>query len=938
MRNHALALTLLTAAVLAPSIAQAQQPVYYARTIAGLSSSGDGGQARAARVFYPTRVTTDANGNVYIVEPMGRIRKVAADGTISSFGTRLDGTSSGDGGPAVDAGFTSLFGITVSGDYLYIAQRVPCNIRRVNLTTRIISNFAGNGTCSDGADGTALNTSLNFPAAIAADSQGRIYVAEIARVRRIDPTTGVITNIVGTGTQGFSGDGAPAIQAQINAPLGLAIDSSGVLYISDTLNCRIRRVNLGTIISTVAGSPTCGSSGDGSSAIQAQLSGNGDIALDSTGTQLYIASGTPTIRRLQIDTGIIDRYAGTGVAGNIQENLAPLFADLRSVTGVNVDSAGNILFADYLANRVARTGSDGILRTVAGGPTFAGDGGPAQYGLLSLPVEVMAEAPGKLLISENINRVIRRVTTPGTLSTIAGSGAPGDASGNGGAALSASLSPVALAHDSVGDFYVADALSNTVRRIGTNGAISQVGPTFSVLPTGIAVDPTERYVFVSLGSLHRVIRIALATDQAFVYAGAGAVTAAGSPGFSGDGGLPTDAKLNSPQRLVVDLDGNLLIADSGNHRIRRINANGDKIDTVAGNGTSDFSGDGNVALQASLPSPVGVAVDGSGNILISNASAIFRVEKTTGKINRIAGGTTRANTASLGVPALQARFNGISNVTVDDRGVIFFAEPVNMRVVALTASTFVTPTISGVISPGTFGAGTVLAPGGWMEIYGEKLADTTASWAPGDFLGNVGPVTLANISIKIGGQDAYMQAVSPTQVNAVVPDGVVSGNAVLQITNNRGLHNVIVSEPIVVTVAPRAPYLLAPPAFSRGGKQYVVAILPGGAFGGPPGLIPGVNFRPAHSGDRIVVYGVGFGPTDPFIAAGYISSGLNALPNVRIKVAGIDANVDYAGLASGYVGLYQFNFLVPSTPTGDAKFEITVDGQPLTQNLYLTIQ
>jgi uncharacterized protein (TIGR03437 family) len=557
---------------------------------------------------------------------------------------------------------------------------------------------------------------------------------------------------------------------------------------------------------------------------------------------------------------------------------------------------------------------------------------------MSLPVEVIAETTGKLLVSENINRIIRRVTTPGILSTIAGSGAPGEASGNGGAALSASLSPVALTRDLTGDIYLADALSNTIRRIGTNGAISQVGPVFSSLPGGVAVDPTERYVYVSLTAQHRILRVSLATDTVSVYAGTGAVNAAGSPGFSGDGGLPTDAKLNSPQRIFVDPDGNLYIADSGNHRIRRVNPNGDRIDTVAGSGTSDFSGDGSQALQASLPSPIGLAVDQQGNILVSNSSAIFRVEKSTGRMNRIAGGTVRANTASLGVPALQARFNGISNVTVDDRGVVFFAEPVNGRVVALTPSSYITPTISGVISPGTFGAGTTLTPGGWIEIYGEKLADGTASWSPGDFLGNVGPLTLAGISVKIGGQDAFMQSVSPTQVNVVVPEGVINGNAVLEVTNNRGLHNVIVSEPIVVPVASRAPFLLAPPAFARGGKQYVTAILPGGAFAGPPGLIPGANFRPARSGDRIVVYGVGFGPTDPFISAGYIATGPNALPNLKIKIAGIEANVDYAGLANGYVGLYQFNFQLPSTPSGDAKFEIIVDGQPLKQTLYLPIE
>ncbi len=165
----------------------------------------------------------------------------------------------------------------------------------------------------------------------------------------------------------------------------------------------------------------------------------------------------------------------------------------------------------------------------------------------------------------------------------------------------------------------------------------------------------------------------------------------------------------------------------------------------------------------------------------------------------------------------------------------------------------------------------------------------------GDFIGNVTPITLAGISVKVAGIDAFVQSVSPTQINIIVPDGVPNGNAVIEITNTRGLHNVITAEPIVATVATRAPYLLAPPAFARAGKQYVTAILPGGAFAGPPGLIPGANFRAARSGDRIVVYGVGFGSVTPFMGAGYISSGLNALPNLRIKIGGIETSVDYAG-------------------------------------------
>jgi uncharacterized protein (TIGR03437 family) len=933
MRTPALALIFLTAANIASA-----QPTYYARGVAGSPSIGDGGPAKVARVFQPSRVTTDAAGNVYVAEALGRIRKIAVDGTISTFAPRIDGLASGDSGPASEAGISSIVGLTVSGNFLYIAQRSPCNIRRVNLTTNIISNYAGTGACSAGPDGPALTTALNFPGALAADRQGRLYLTEGSIVRRIDPATGRIEAFAGDGTTGYSGDGGHVSQAQFNSPLGLAVDANNNVYISDTGNCRIRKASgANGVLTTVAGTINCGTNGDGGSAVQAQLAGNGEIALDGSGSILYIASSSQTIRKLDLDAGIIDRYAGSGVAGPVQDNVSRLLADLRVILGVHVDAAGNVLFADYGANRVGKISANSLLTTLAGALTYSGDGGPAQYGFLSMPVEVIPESNGRLLISENINRVLRRVSPPGVLSTVAGTGAPGSASGDGGAAIRASVAPGALSRDASGNIYMADALSNTVRRIDVGGAISRVGPVFNSPLGGVAVDPTERFVYVSLTSLHRIARISLSTNLVNIYAGTGALTDEAVAGFAGDGGDPLQAKLNFPQRIFADVDGSLYIADNGNHRIRRINANGDRIDTVAGNGVGDFSGDGNLATQASLPNPIGVTVDASGNILASNASAIFRVDKVSGRMNRIAGKTVRGN-SSLGVPALQASFNGIANVSVDANGVIYFAEPLNLRVVALTPSTSKTPVITGIITPGNFGAGGTLTPGGWMEIYGDKLSNLTQSWQNNDFTGVVAPTSLGGVSVTVGGIPAFIQLVSPGQINAVVPDGVIPGNAAIEVTVTRVPGDSVTSDAWTMISAPRAPYMLAPPAFSRGGKQYVTAILPSGAFAGPPDLIPGANFRPAKAGDRLVLYGVGFGATTPVVFAGNIANTLTALPDAKIKIAGVDTQVNYAGLANGFVGLYQFNIQVPSVPSGDQRVEITVDGQPLNQLLYINLE
>ncbi|MEO8096353.1 MAG: SMP-30/gluconolactonase/LRE family protein [Acidobacteriota bacterium] len=920
------------ALILLASTGVAQVPTYYARNVAGVTSIGDGGPATAARVLLPARITRDSANNIYIAESLRRIRRVALDGSISTIASQQNGIASGDDGPAASAGISSLFGITVAGNFLYIAQRVPCNIRRVNLTTGIISNFAGTGTCAAGPDGSAATTTLDFPGAITADPQGRIYITESFTVRRIDPLTGQITRFAGDGTLGSSGDGGLATQAKVWGPLGLAIDSQGTVYISDTANCKIRRVVASTnIITTVAGTGSCAISGDGGPATAAQLQSVSEIALDATGSQLYMAGSGTTIRRVLLSNGTIERFAGTGTQGGaLQENVQALQADLRTILGVHVDAGGNVLFADFSANRVGKIAPTGILTTFAGGSPFGGDGGPAQAALLSLPLDVIPEPGGGLLIAESINRRIRRVSPAGVITTIAGIGLPGFGTGNGGPAVSANIAPLALARDKAGNIYATDGLSGTVRRIAPDGTITQVGPALDTV-AGLALDPTEQFLYVSQSTLNKIAMINLANGTATVFAGAGGLTSTAAAGFAGDGGPASAAQFSSPIRVATDSDGNVYVADSGNNRIRRVTPNGGRVDTVAGNGQNDASGDGNLAVQASLPGPTGVVIDSAGNIIIGNNTAVFRVDKATGRMNRIGGKTTRGS-GPLG-PALATNFNVVNNVAVDSRGVIYFAEPFSLRVVALTPSTLATPAISGIITPGNFGAGTILSPGGWMEIYGEKLASVTREWAGSDFAGNVAPTSLGGVKVRVQGKDAFVQLISTGQINAVAPDGIVAGNVTVEVINSNGT-----SDSVAMVAGARGPYLLAPPAFSGGGKQYLVGVLPDGAFVGPAGLISGVNFRAVKAGDRVVAYGVGFGGVAPTVAAGNIATSATALPNARVKIGGKDAVTEYAGLAGGFVGLYQFNIVVPSGVTGDARIEFTVDGVPSPQLLYLTVQ
>ncbi len=923
---------LLTLALVVSSLAIAQ-PAYFVRTVAGSAANGDGGPAVDARVISPSRMTGDADGNIYFGESHGTIRKVSANGSISTVAGNNTGATSGDGGPALDAAFPPPWGIAVHGDLLYFVQRYPCQIRRVNMTTGIIDKIAGVNDCAGGPDGAANSTSLALPSALIFDSMGRLLVAESNAVRRIDLTTGQISTIAGGGMLGFGGDGGPAKSAQFNFAYGLAADAHDNLYINDVGNCRIRRVDAATqMIATVAGTGTCSNTGDNGPALQGTVGGVIEMTLDPTGTRLYLCFSGGALRVVDFAANTINLFAGNGKGEQIQTGGPALQTGLRAVGGIWADSAGNVFFTDANANRVGRIDTHGILDTYAGSLTFHGDDLPAQNAPLVSPLEVLVQPDGGFLVSESANARVRRVSPDGVISTFAGNGKFANSTGDGGPALSAVINPGVMTQDSMGNVYIADNTSFTVRRVGTNGVISQVGPPLFSSITGLALDPTEHFLYFSHGQGHRILKVNLADNTNVTFAGKGAGSDTGMAGFSGDFGPATDAQLNSPGRLAVDADGNVYVADTGNARIRKITPSGDRITTIMGNGNTDYGGNGNMGTQASVPGPTGVAVDADGNVYASNVNAIFRLDKASGRVNRIAGGTVRGN-SSLGGPAADAKFNILSGISVDQRGVIYAAELFNYRVIALAPSTLPNPVITGIITPGAFGAGNTLSPGGWLEIYGEKFATATREWAGGDFNNNVAPTSLNGVHVHIQGKDAFVQLISPGQINAVAPDGFEPGNVSVEVVNDNGA-----SDKVAMLGAARGPNLLAPPSFSAAGKQYVVAILPDGTYVGPPNLIPGAPFRRAQSGDHIVMYGVGFGGVNPVVPAGNIATVATALPNVQVQAGGVQAQVEYAGLAGGFVGLYQLNVVVPAGVTGDVLLTVTVDGIGVVEKIYLAVE
>jgi hypothetical protein len=323
------------------------------------------------------------------------------------------------------------------------------------------------------------------------------------------------------------------------------------------------------VITTIAGNGTSGFSGDGGAATTAELYYPYGIGIDGAGNVYISDNGNNRIRKINT-SGIISTLAGNGTPGFSGDGGAATAAELYGPSGVATDRAGNIYIDDYSNNCIRKINTSGIISTFAGNgtPGFSGDGGSATAAELSYPIGVATDGAGNVYIADYNNQRIRKVNTSGIISTFAGNGT-GGFSGNGGSATAAELNgPSGIAIDRAGNVYIADYYNYRIRNVNTSGIIS----TFAG------------------DSLH---------------------------GFSGDGGAATTAELNAPSGIATDSAGNIYINDNHNNRIRKVNTSG-IISTLAGNGTSGFSGDGGTATAAELNYPSGVVTNAAGNVYIAD--------------------------------------------------------------------------------------------------------------------------------------------------------------------------------------------------------------------------------------------------------------------------------------------------------------------------------
>jgi uncharacterized repeat protein (TIGR01451 family) len=528
-------------------------------------------------------VAVDGSGNLYIAGG-GVVSKVSAAGIITTVAGNGSLGYSGDGGPATSAGLDRPSGVAVdaSGN-LYIADDFNERIRKVS-TAGIITTVAGNGSYGYSGDGgPATSAQLLNPQGVAVDASGNLYIADTYdnRVRKVS-AAGIITTVAGAGPYGYSGDGGPATSAQLYLPYAVAVDASGDVYIADSHNDRIRKVSAAGIITTAAGNGSCCYAGDGGPATSAQLWSPSGVAVDTSG-DLYIAdAGNNRVRKISA-AGVIRTVAGNGTCPNAGfavecysgDGGAATSAQFSDPSGVAVDASGDLYITDTYNNRVRRVSAAGTITTVAGNGSYgySGDGGPATSAQLGFPSGVAVDAGGNLYIADAGSGRVRKVSAVGIITTVAGGGSayPTD----GAPATSVELGVAGVAVDGSGNLYIAGGgvvskvsavgIITTVAGGGTTGIGDGLPATSAQLygPQGVAVDAGGNLYIVDTGS-NSVRKVSAATGIITTVAGNY------SPGYSGDGGPPTSAQVNRPLGAAADGSGNLYIADYGNNRVRLV--------------------------------------------------------------------------------------------------------------------------------------------------------------------------------------------------------------------------------------------------------------------------------------------------------------------------------------------------------------------------------
>jgi len=820
--------------------ASAQTPGGYSvRPAIGSGSRGDGGSAISAVLDGPSGLAQDAAGNVYVSESnAGVIRIVRPAGhqflieRYAGSGNLADGAE-GQAALATDLLSPTALAIDPDGSLIF-ADAGACRIRKV-LGSGTIKNLVGTGRCSGAStagpggsttSGAAppLQTDIGAVGGMVFDSLGRLNFTDTTSnlVRRVD-TDGLVRSIAGNGTAGFSGDGSTAVVAALRSPQGIAIDNAGNVYIADSSNCRIRRVGTDGNINTVAGNSTCATASTSWNAVSlGRLNG---LAFDSSTNSLLIAAaGQKRVIRLTLTTPALTTFVGNGTTGAV-ESATRLQYPIDEPTAVLI-SGTRVLITDNTAFRVLQVQND-LVTAFAGSWPQLTTYPSAYFARLLRPSGLCTRQDGSLLVMDAGAERIFSFTDPDQLTTFAGVLYPtGYSGGDGGPAIAAQVNqPRRFACASNGNVYFTHG--RKIRVINSQGIIQTVlssvqvtgtssGVTFSTSlndPTGIVIDGQGRLVF-SEASLNRVIRYDLTTKVGTLIAGTGVA------GFTGDGAAAIDAELSSPGDLAFDSQGNLLIADRANGRIRSVSPSG-IINTIAGSsrGFSYIDISGQPATSIGLGTIEGMTIDASDRIYLTETPRLSVIQ-TDGRIYVVAGLVSQSDS---GVNTyLNGPMNGCDGVAVDGSGQVYLSLAQagqvmrvlpggNLGPVPFIRQVSVYDATSLDARPALFHG---ISQGSSIEIYGANLASGTSQGSASVLHGGQMPTLVAGTTVSIGGQAAFISYVSPGQINAQVPATAPLGNQAITVTTAAGT-----SQSYSITIQARHRRLVTPAAFSPATHQ-----------------------------------------------------------------------------------------------------------------------
>jgi len=662
----------------APSAsAQVYQWTNYAGMPGGIGNAD--GTGSAARFNTPTSVAVDGSGNVYVADTDNQtIRKITPFGVVSTLAGLAGsiGSSDGTGGAAR---FHNPTGIAVDGSgNVYFADCLNHTIRMVT-PGGVVSTLAGLAGSSGSSDGTGSAARFNNPEGVAVDPSGNVYVADTGNdtLRMITPG-GVVTTLAGLAGSPGSSDGTGS-SAQFAGPAGVAVDSGGNIYVADKGNYTLRMVTPAGVVSTLAGLAGNRGISDGTGSA-ARFYVPYSVAVDASGN-VYVADTGNNTLRMVTPAGVVSTLAGLAGSTGSSDGTGGA-ARFSTPYGVAVDGSGNVYVADTNNQTIRKMTSGGVVSTLAGlvGSPGSSDG-TGSAALFDKPYGVAVDSGGNAYVADQFNHTIRKVTPGGVVTTLAGlAGIRGSSNGTGSAARF--YQPAGVAVDGSGNVYVADQYNHTIRKVTPAGVVTTLaglaGSSGSIDGTGSAA----RFAYprgVAVDSSGNVFVTDTNNDTIRKVTPGGVVTtlagSVNSPGSSD--GTGSAARFYAPSGLAVDGSGNVYVTDADNYTIRKVTPGG-VVSTLAGQVGSPGSSDG-TGSAARFNFPFCVAVDGSGNVYVTDTNNnTIRMVTPAGVVSTI-GGTTGVAGGMDGLGAA-AGFSGPAGIAVSSIGTVFVADQGNNRI------------------------------------------------------------------------------------------------------------------------------------------------------------------------------------------------------------------------------------------------------------------